>query len=372
MLIEILDTEFQFVDYVYEYESFIWTDRYNTPGDFEIYAPAKKSNLNLFKRNYFVRINDSEHLMIIEDIEWESSAEKGNHVKVTGRSLESILDRRIVWGEYEIPATPTGDIQSEIFALLEKEIITGRGIEERKIPNFTYQSISNPLLDTYKPEGEYEGDSLLKIVEDIAEEFDVGWKIIRNSEGKLVFSFFVGTNRTKEYDLGDRGFVEFSPELGNISESNYTEKSSDTRTVMLVGGSWKEEAEVPGEEVEEESIYEAVGGGSGLLRKEIFHSTTADKDDETTEEEYREEMRSEGAKELKKYKVANTFDGKYETAVQFKYGKNFFIGDIVTVKDVFGHDSSARVTEFIRSVNISNGEEAYPTFKEIIPEEQEA
>lgn len=37
--------------------------------------------------------------MIVEKIQITSDTEDGNHVTVTGRSLESILDRRIVWGQ---------------------------------------------------------------------------------------------------------------------------------------------------------------------------------------------------------------------------------------------------------------------------------
>lgn len=364
MVVEILDTNFQFVDYLYEFESFIWTDRYNKPGDFEIFAPAKSKNLNLFKRNYYVKIDMSEHLMIIEDVVWQSSAESGDHVKVTGRSLESILDRRIVWGEYEMPATNSKDVQSEVFALLEQEVINGRDIADRKIPNFECKHKDNiPGMSDSLAGGSFKGDSLLKIIEDLTDEYDFGWKLIYDEEtGKLIFSFFAGVDRTEGYDLGERGFVEFSPEYENVIESTYSEISSDTRTAMLVGGTWREEDE-------EEPIFEGIGSGSGIQRREIFYESNVDKTDEMSRTQYCDAIRLDGGKELQKYRLVSTFDGKYETNIQFKYGKNFFIGDIVTVKDVFGHTSSARVTEFIRSINISNGEEAYPTFEMVIPEE---
>lgn len=380
MIVEILDSNFQFVDYLYEFESFIWTDRYNKPGDFEIFAPAKSKNLNLFKRNRYVKIDSSEHMMIIEDVVWQSSAESGDHVKVTGRSLESLLDRRIVWGEYTMPATEAKDVQSEVFALIENEIINGRDIAERKIPNFVCKVNSDiPGMSESLAGGDFKGDSLLTIVEDLTDEYDFGWKIIYDEDTeKLVFSFFAGVDRTEGYDLGERGFVEFSPEYENVIESTYSEISSDTKTAMLVGGTWTEEQEEPvspsdeNEEPEtpsEEPIYEAIGGGSGILRREIFYESNVDKDEEMTKSEYCDAIRLDGGKELLKYRLVSTFDGKYETNIQFKYGKNFFIGDIVTVKDVFGHTASARVTEFIRSINISNGEEAYPTFEMVIPDE---
>lgn len=369
MTVEILDTDFQFVDYLYEFESFIWVDRYNKPGDFEIFAPAKSNNLRLLKRNYYLRTDVSEHMMIIEDIVWESSADSGDHVKVSGRSLESILDRRIVWGEYEMQGE---DIQTEIFALLRKEIINGRNIEERKIPIFTLKHEDVPFIEEYFAFGKFKGDSLLKIVEDITIKYGFGWKIRYNEDtGKLIFSMFNGTDRTIEDDDSVK-YVEFSPRYENIIESTYSEISTDIRNAMLIGGSWKNP---DNPDAEEKPIYESIGEGSGLSRREMYHESNVDKsredgEDPMTEDEYRDEMISEGGDELVKYKLVNQFDGKYETNYQFKYGKDFNIGDIVVVKDVFGHSSTARITEFIRSINVSNGEEAYPTFEIVLPEEE--
>lgn len=365
MVIEILDTNLQFVDYLYEFESFIWTDRYNLPGDFEIFAPAKTNNLKLFKRNYYIRIDVSEHIMIIEDIVWQSSAESGDHVKVTGRSLESILDRRIVWGDYTMPASNAKDLQTEVFLLFDKEIINGRNIQARKITNFTYvRDDTIPKILTSYPSGQFKGDSLLGIVETLADEFDYGWKIIYNEDtGKFVFSFFAGKDRTIEESGSDK-FVIFSPEYNNVIESTYSEISNDVRNVMLIAGSWSEGGE-------EEPIYESIGDSTGLSRREMFYQSNVDKssDESMSQQEYIDLMRADGGKELTKYKLVSTFDGKYETSYQFKYGRDFFIGDIVTVKDVFDHISKARVTEFIRSINMSNGEEAYPTFEMVLPDE---
>ena len=54
--------------------------------------------LDYIKQDYYLQSKESEHVMIVEKIQITSDTEDGNHVTVTGRSLESILDRRIVWG----------------------------------------------------------------------------------------------------------------------------------------------------------------------------------------------------------------------------------------------------------------------------------
>ena len=75
------------------FQSFIWTDRYRGYGDFEIYMPAETSALSYLKEGNYLVTKDSDRMMIIEDIQVDTDAENGNHLIVTGRSLESILCR---------------------------------------------------------------------------------------------------------------------------------------------------------------------------------------------------------------------------------------------------------------------------------------
>ena len=99
MDVTILNTNLDAVSIVDTYESFIWTDRYYAYGDFELYEAMREGLLDYIKQDYYLQSKESEHVMIVEKIQITSDTEDGNHVTVTGRSLESILDRRIVWGQ---------------------------------------------------------------------------------------------------------------------------------------------------------------------------------------------------------------------------------------------------------------------------------
>ena len=110
MDLTVLNTDLNAVSIIDTYESFIWTDRYCEYGDFELYTMMTNTVLGFIKQDYYVMNRDSEHVMIIEKIQITSDAENGNHVTVTGRSLESILNRRIVWGQKTI----TGNLQNGI------------------------------------------------------------------------------------------------------------------------------------------------------------------------------------------------------------------------------------------------------------------
>ena len=50
MSIWILDRSFTKLAIVDDYESLIWVDRYNTPGEFEIYARADAKSLEFLKK----------------------------------------------------------------------------------------------------------------------------------------------------------------------------------------------------------------------------------------------------------------------------------------------------------------------------------
>lgn len=98
MELYILNTVFESVAVIDWFESLIWSDRYDQAGDMELYMAMQNSLLNFLKQDFYIWTADSEHTMIIEDINITSDTEDGNKLLVTGRSLESILERRIIWG----------------------------------------------------------------------------------------------------------------------------------------------------------------------------------------------------------------------------------------------------------------------------------
>lgn len=93
----VLDTSLKMLSVLDTFESLIWTERYSAYGDFEVYTSINDSVLEILKDDYYLWLKESDQTMIVEDRKIESDAENGNHFTVTGRSLESILERRIIW-----------------------------------------------------------------------------------------------------------------------------------------------------------------------------------------------------------------------------------------------------------------------------------
>lgn len=51
----------------------------------------------------------------------------------------------------------------------------------------------------------------------------------------------------------------------------------------------------------------------------------------------------------------------------FRYGEDFFNGDIVQIANEYGHETQARILEIVQSED-ENGFSVYPTFKTITQE----
>lgn len=362
MNITIYDQSFDPIGIFDSYSSFIWTDRYSEPGDFEIYTDLNSEYLNLFKRDNYIQIGDSEHTMIVENITTETDFSDGNHLKITGRSLESILDRRIIWGTLDI----NGNLQNGIRQILTESIISP-AIPDRAIPNFIFEDSTDPNVTSLTMEHQYTGDNVLDVIKDLCSSNDIGFKIVLNDRNQFVFSLFAGTDRSYEQDKLD--FVVFKPSYDNVISSTYEEVGEGYKNVVLVVGEDRQfNADAGGEilyieEKEKTRILRIIGQAQGLTRREYYENASGiQMEEDMSEDEYKAKLDQRGMEKLEENSIKKKFDGQYETTKMFVYKRDFFMGDIVQVSDGFGNEAPSRIIEFIWSHN-SSGIESYPTFK---------
>ena len=344
----ILDTAFNPVGIIDAFKSMIWVDRYQEAGDFELYVPASAKMINLLRIDYYIWFNDSDHTMIIEDIELSSDAEQGNFIIVTGRSLESILSRRIVWKQTNLK----DNFQDAIEKLLNDNIINPE-VSGRKIENFKFDRTDDEYICNLKIDTQYTGDNIYDVITTNCEENNIGFK--------FVFSLYKGLDRS--YGQFDNPYVSFSPQLENIINSNFYTSKANLKTVTLVSGE--------GEGTSRKTTV--VGGGSGLERRELFSDARDISSDTETgtlsDTEYLTLLKSRGLKNLAEYTTKEAFEGEVNTTNLFKYGVDFFIGDVVQIANEYGNEGVAYISEIIYSIS-DDGITVYPTFKVISKEGQ--
>lgn len=356
MEIRVMDTNFVDVKLIDEYESMIWTDRYNTSGDFELYMPMDISILDYIKEDYYLWCSQSEHLMIIEDIKIKSDVEEGNKIIVTGRSLEQMLDRRIVWGQKVI----NGSLQNGIKTLLTESIISpSTKLAARKIDNFKFIASTDSRITSLKISAEYTGDDLYEIISTICVEAGIGFKIVLNqTDNTFEFSLYVGDDRS--YNQTDNPYVVFSPKFDNLVTSNYVSNNQEYKNIAYVAG-----------EGEGSSRKRLVVGSnaSGLNRRELFvdaRDISSDNDGVTlSASQYNALLKQRGLEKLAENIRIRSFDSEVLEGSQYDYGKDFFMGDIVQTEDDYGHVGRSVISEFIISHDTSDGLRQYPTFETI-------
>lgn len=345
----VLDSNFKPVTILDSFESIVWADRYRSYGDFELYTSVNSDILSLVQKNYYVINGNSEHVMIIEELLIKTDVEEGNKISITGRSLESILDRRIVWGL----KTLNGNLQDAIKTLLDDCIISPSDTN-RKIENFIFEYSDNPAITSLTINTQYTGDNLYDVIASICEEKKIGFKITLNQNNQFVFSLYKGIDRS--YNQSENSYVVFAPEFENIINSSYLTSNKDMKNVALIGG----------EGEGDDRKYTSIGSAKGLDRRELFvdaRDISSNIDDtELSTDEYNSLLQQRGNERLSEKSDKVAFEGEVETALMFKYGVDYFLGDIVTIRNEYGIEESPQIIEIIESLDES-GYSVIPTFK---------
>lgn len=415
----ILDQKFAAQAIIDSFESFIWTDRYNTPGDFEIYMPIAKAPLEYIVRDNYIWIRESDRLQIIEDITITTDVEDGDHITITGRTLDCLLERRRVWKSTSL----YGSLQSGLQRLFNENAINPPEAESyRKFPGLRFVWNSDPRLEKLEIQATFFGEDLLEIVETYCQAYELGFKVVYNGETDTIdFSLYYGEDRS--YAQEKLPWVVFSAAYDNLVGSNYFESFKNLKTAAVVIGEVNEEY---GQEIVYIDDYPKM---TGTARRELavdasnIHWDVIEPDEEEIKETYRSlatqkvvmnptnggasaeeleatiykvmeimakdaikkaweiaietgrrkvraEMKQYGEQALAETFITRTFEGEIEALRQYVYGVDFFIGDVVQVRNQYGKEASSRITEVVRSHD-ADGYVLTPTFTTLVGADNE-
>jgi len=353
MELKLLDSTLAVVKVVDVFDSAIWTDRYFGCGDFELVNEASIPNILLFREDYFLQLKDSVHTMIIETLNLTTDIENGNKFVVKGRSLESILERRIIWNQTSI----NGSLQEGIKTLLNNNAIVPSD-SDRKISKLVFVESTDPAVTALSINAQFMGENLYEVIQQLCQSSGIGFKITLSATNQFEFMLYSGVDRS--YDQLTNPFVAFSPDLDNLSNTSYYHTNIPFRTITLVGG------EGDGSSRKTATVPLPAGGGSDLARREKFTdaaSISSLVDGATiSDAEYQGLLQTQGLLSLIESQPASSFDGKVDYSTTYLYGRDFFLGDIVQVANEYGLGSKTRVTEIIFSEDLS-GTDTIPTFE---------
>ena len=236
-----LNTNKQKVAVIDSYKSFIWNDRYEDLGDFELYIPASEVNtLANIHQDYYIQCSESDRTMIVEKVNYKTDLEDGSFVLISGHSLEAILQRRIVWNDdgsvtqvnstrIADPKDDSEDSGSEFYVwkgieyLLKAFIIDPEACGNsplRKIPNFVFIEPEDLRIANLKmPPCSYQGDNLYDVILSICKMFEISFKITLNKDtDEFEFSLFKSNSHLASQT--DNPYVCFSSDFDNLIASD--------------------------------------------------------------------------------------------------------------------------------------------------------
>lgn len=359
------------------YESIIWTERYYECGDFEFYTAATTKLIRLLKEDYYLRSSESEYTMVIEHVKIEEDVENGDKLIVSGRSLESILDRRIIWDNIKIQGTVVEGFQQ----IFDANIINPEN-SKRRISNFVFDTPTDASILSAQLIASYYGSTVLEVVQSVCQQLGFGFRLYFETSSKtLHFQLFNGLNLSADETKNPNNkVVIFSPKFDNLISSNYELDRESYKNVTLVGGIVNDSAVQKRVEVEgriPNSLGQMTDIPEGLDRREVYTDATSlsnkdDQNQEISDEDYNKRLANEGYGALNEFDYGETIDASVEPNYNWHYGNtaadDYYLGDIVTISNAYGMSIMARVIEVVRSHDTS-GNTVIPSFSTELFEE---
>jgi hypothetical protein len=353
IILTLLNSSLQSIKVVDDFISLLWVDRYDELGDFELFVDSTIDNLAFFQKDYYLTLEGSDHSMIIESVEIKSDIESGDTLCIKGRSLESILYRRVVWAQTLL----SGNLQTEIQRVLNENVISPV-VVARDIPNLIFISSVDPVITALSIEGQIGiGKYLYEVVSELCKMTNLGFKISLTTAGNFEFSLYSGKDRS--YTQVINPYVVFSPSFDNLLGSNYFTSNSELKTIALVAGEGEGSARLT------TTVNAPSGSGTGLNRRELFvdardlSKTTSS--GTLSDPVYLNQLSQRGNTYLAINSFANMFEGEIDSNVMYEFGTDFFMGDIVQLENQYNQGGRSRITEVIRSQS-SSGISIHPSF----------
>lgn len=362
MALYILDNTFRNDTIVEGYESYIWTERFSAYGDFELYIQSNPTNRARFTKGKYLGLDGSSRVMRIKTVE-DSLTEEGKKVlKLSGPSLEQVLEERIARGNWSnLTQIPKWILEGKPAAIARKifnDICVDGVLDERdKIPLIQLGSFLPPdslpepdLLVSM----ELEIASVYAVIKEICDAWDLGFRLIRNGNNQeLYFNIYSGNDRTAS-QTGVAAVV-FAESLNNLTNIKSLDSDVGYKNVAYVYS-----------KLGTVVVYspEAPSNVSGFDRNVLLVNVD-DIGDLTAGPALQTFLTQRGQEELAKARKTAALDGQISQNGKYKYNEHYTLGDMVEMRNSDGGKKLLRVSEQI-FVSDAQGDRQYPALTDIL------
>jgi hypothetical protein len=331
-----------------------WIERYLDAGEFTITADVESGIREVLPIGSLISHMHSFDVMIVESHEISDARTEELEVTITGRSLETILEQRIVGTNQSFPAgvqqpivLPAQYTWVQAVSLINQHINPAFVIDPADaLPGFnTYHYVNNTPGQVIAREVKV--GSVYSNLMDLLAEDQLGITVVRPME--------VGETTTKlvVYDGVDlRSRVIFSFDAGDITNADYLWSNKNDKNSILVVSKWAQHM---------------VKAGSGYNRRvDVIDAKDIDEHlndppDAGTLASIQQSLINRGNQVLRSRNMVSLSKAQAaKNAKKYLYRRDFKIGDIVLIDGMFNESAAMRVTEYVE-VYDKDGMNGYPT-----------
>ena len=340
--IEIINTDFELLGIITNFESLICIWNYYECGTFELTINKNKANANKLKKDNMLIVNKRDDKILLIDKVVIDTNKNSKTMKITGTCIKGVTKRRIV-------ATNGYDRVSEDYA----ENIQKHYLKNHLVESY-YDNIRTPERDIswikiapsqnrgIKTVWQARLTNLHDEEKHISEDTGLGWYgYLSRTEKCIYFDSLKGTDRTvnqvespntheflKDFTHEQlqaytheqlqgtikHPYIIFSEKKKNLLEGKTTDDNSNYKNVGYVAGKGENE----------DRLITVLGTATGFDRREVLIDLNNIEDID--------ELNTEGQKKLDTYKIIQSIEGKVYQIPNMEWEKDFFLGDLVTLE----------------------------------------
>ncbi|MBX8942501.1 siphovirus ReqiPepy6 Gp37-like family protein [Lysinibacillus sp. K60] len=320
-MLYVCNESFERLGYIGNFSYLLWRKKYGPFAEAELHVDVTPRNLELLKKDNIIFRQDDNEAMYIYYRNFDDSTGIEQLV-VKCFSLFRWTDRRFLWRQYNFDATPEMIMRQMIMETMINPSDTNRKIPQVKLaPSKNFGARVQHQM-TYK--------EVYESIEKLCETHEIGARCIFNGR-ELFYDFYEGVNRTINQSEHPR--IILSKNRANLLQRTYEDANNDLKTTALIGGAGE------GPDRRLANIGTTI---KGLARREIFIdareiSDKKDVDGEQVDippEEYYPLLLAKGKEKLSEYTEFIGFEAELDvTKENTKYNEDFFLGDLITIKD---------------------------------------
>lgn len=345
-------------------KSVMWVERYRDPCEFKIVAPVSSGIREILELGSFISHVNTFEVMVVESHEILDNEAGESEITITGRSLEVLLEQRVVGAHQEFPLDPGLELAEygltenvtweQCLQLVREHAIEGYVIDENDAfigLRIGHQVVLGVGEEIYRP---VKRGILHKRLLEIMEVDNLGIRSERPNplspfemEPDVVGIFIhKGTDRTRQ--------VNFSYTDGDFGNAQYLWSKKKEKNAALVTGKWLETMWA-------DSAYSGADRRVMMIDASELDESYSDPPTDPERSEIIGKMETLARQTLAAQRSVAIAKVEIEpNSDRYMYRRDYQVGDLVGVDGEFDTQAVMKVTEYVE-IEDETGERGYPT-----------